>query len=121
MVSRGRRAGQGRGGDSFPHAEREDFITIEVEADGFLYNMVRAMVGTLVEVGRGARPETWPGEVLAAQNRRAAGPTAPPQGLFLVRVELTGRQNLVAHQPGASRGRAGDRFAHAERRNTNLH
>jgi tRNA pseudouridine38-40 synthase len=62
-------------------------ITIEIEADGFLYNMVRAIVGTLVEVGRGARPVTWPAEALAAQDRRAAGPTAPPQGLFLLRVD----------------------------------
>jgi tRNA pseudouridine38-40 synthase len=68
-------------------SDSADFITIEVEADGFLYNMVRAIVGTLVEVGRGRRSETWPGEVLRAANRRAAGPTAPPQGLFLVRVE----------------------------------
>jgi len=68
-------------------ARSEDFITMEVEADGFLYNMVRAIVGTLVEVGRGRRAETWPGEVLRGANRRAAGPTAPPQGLFLVRVE----------------------------------
>ncbi|MCE5268330.1 MAG: tRNA pseudouridine(38-40) synthase TruA [Planctomycetaceae bacterium] len=78
--------GAGEGG-YLPHAEREECITIEVEADGFLYNMVRAIVGTLVEVGRGRRPESWPGEVLRAMNRRAAGPTAPPQGLFLVRVE----------------------------------
>ena len=67
--------------------DSDDFITIEIEADGFLYNMVRAIVGTLVEVGRGSRPESWPGEVLRAANRRAAGPTAPPQGLCLVRVE----------------------------------
>jgi len=65
----------------------KNFITIEIEADGFLYNMVRAIVGTLVEVGRGNRPETWPGEVLLATDRRTAGPTAPPQGLFLVHVE----------------------------------
>lgn len=65
----------------------EDLITIEIEADGFLYNMVRAIVGTLVEVGRGAQPECWVAEVLAAADRRAAGPTAPPQGLFLVRVD----------------------------------
>ena len=66
-----------------------DRIIIEVEADGFLYNMVRAIVGTLVEVGRGAKPATWPAEVLAAQSRRAAGPTAPPQGLFLLRVDYS--------------------------------
>ncbi len=68
-------------------AGQSDFIAIEIEADGFLYNMVRAMVGTLVEVGRGARPESWVGQVLAAKDRRTAGPTAPPQGLFLVRVD----------------------------------
>jgi tRNA pseudouridine38-40 synthase len=62
-------------------------IAIEVEADGFLYNMVRAIVGTLVEVGRGVQDEAWPGRVLAACSRDAAGQTAPPQGLFLVRVD----------------------------------
>jgi tRNA pseudouridine38-40 synthase len=62
-------------------------LTIEVRGDGFLYNMVRTIVGTLVEVGKGARSVAWPAEVLAACDRRQAGPTAPPQGLFLVRVE----------------------------------
>ncbi len=82
-------AKQGRAGPPhvFPHAEREEYVVLEIEADGFLYNMVRSIVGTLVEVGRGARPESWPGEVLVQKDRRAAGPTAPPQGLFLVRVE----------------------------------
>jgi len=64
----------------------EEQIWIEVEADGFLYNMVRAIAGTLVNVGRGY----WAGEqvakILLAQDRKQAGPTAPPQGLFLVRV-----------------------------------
>ncbi len=63
-----------------------DWIVMEIEADGFLYNMVRSIVGTLTEVGRGAQPERWPAEVLAARDRRAAGPTAPPHGLFLVHV-----------------------------------
>jgi tRNA pseudouridine38-40 synthase len=67
--------------------DSDDFITIEIEANGFLYNMVRAIVGTLLEVGRGRRPETWPAEVLRAADRRTAGPTAPPQGLTLVKVE----------------------------------
>jgi tRNA pseudouridine38-40 synthase len=70
-----------------PPAAAPDFIVIDIEADGFLYNMVRSIVGTLVEVGRGSRSEDWPGEVLQAADRRAAGPTAPPQGLFLVNVE----------------------------------
>lgn len=62
-------------------------ILIEIEANGFLYNMVRTIVGSLVRIGRGARPESWLAEVLAAQDRRKAGPTAPPQGLVLVSVD----------------------------------
>ena len=61
-------------------------ILVEVEADGFLYNMVRNIVGTLVQVGRGKRPGEWPREVLSARDRRAAGMTAPPQGLYLLKV-----------------------------------
>ncbi|NIL99229.1 MAG: tRNA pseudouridine(38-40) synthase TruA [Planctomycetales bacterium] len=67
---------------------REDGkLQIEIEADGFLYNMVRAIVGTLVEVGRGAEADTYPSQVLAAKNRSAGGATAPPEGLFLVKVD----------------------------------
>jgi tRNA pseudouridine38-40 synthase len=59
-------------------------VTIEVEADGFLYNMVRSIAGTLVWVGCGKRPPEWVAQVLKAESRTEAGPTAPPQGLFLV-------------------------------------
>jgi len=62
-------------------------IIIEVEADGFLYNMVRNIVGTLVEVGKGKQPPTWPAKVLGMRDRSKAGMTAPAQGLFLVGVE----------------------------------
>jgi tRNA pseudouridine38-40 synthase len=62
-------------------------ITIDVAGDGFLYNMVRTIVGTLVEVGVGKRSIEWPAEVLATRDRRAAGQTAPPHGLFLVSVD----------------------------------
>ncbi|MBX3415184.1 MAG: tRNA pseudouridine(38-40) synthase TruA [Pirellulales bacterium] len=68
-------------------AENGDYLYVEVEADGFLYNMVRSIVGTLVEVGRGAQSEAWPAEVVAAMDRSAAGRTAPAQGLFLMRVD----------------------------------
>jgi tRNA pseudouridine38-40 synthase len=63
-----------------------DWIWLDVEADGFLYNMVRAIAGTLINVGRGYWPETRVAEILEAQDRTLAGPTAPAQGLFLMRV-----------------------------------
>ena len=62
-------------------------LAIEVEADGFLYNMVRNMVGTLIEVGREKKSPAWIDELIHARDRRLAGQTAPPQGLFLVRVD----------------------------------
>jgi tRNA pseudouridine38-40 synthase len=70
----------------FPVTNLAEWIALDIIADGFLYNMVRAILGTLVEVGRGAQSENWPGEVLIAADRCLAGPTAPPQGLFLVNV-----------------------------------
>jgi tRNA pseudouridine38-40 synthase len=63
-----------------------DWIWIDVEADGFLYNMVRAIAGTLMYVGRGYWPQSQVAAILDAQDRTQAGPTAPAQGLFLVRV-----------------------------------
>ena len=61
-------------------------IWIDVEADGFLYNMVRAIAGTLMNVGRGYWPEAKVAEILQAEDRVQAGPTAPASGLFLMRV-----------------------------------
>jgi len=63
-----------------------DLVTISVQADGFLYNMVRNIVGTLVEVGRGR----WEAEIIAtileAKDRKAAGPIAPACGLCLLKI-----------------------------------
>jgi len=63
-----------------------DRITFDVQADGFLYNMVRNIVGTLVEVGRGRWTAADIERILAAQNRAEAGPIAPPSGLCLIRI-----------------------------------
>jgi len=58
-----------------------------VTGSGFLHHMVRNIVGTLAEVGRGALKAEEMRRILAAKDRAAAGPTAPAQGLFLVEVE----------------------------------
>ncbi|MFB0985456.1 MAG: tRNA pseudouridine(38-40) synthase TruA [Phycisphaerales bacterium] len=58
-------------------------IRLEVVGSGFLYNMVRIIAGTLLEVGRGRFPAERVDEILATQNRRLAGQTLPPQGLCL--------------------------------------
>lgn len=62
-------------------------LTYEIAGNGFLKYMVRNIVGTLVEVGDARRAVDSVGEVLAAKDRAAAGPTAPPHGLYLVRVD----------------------------------
>lgn len=61
-------------------------VAVFVSADSFLHHMVRNIVGSLVEVGRGARRPEWIARVLEAKDRRLAGPTAPAQGLWLLRV-----------------------------------
>jgi tRNA pseudouridine38-40 synthase len=67
--------------------ELAPLLRVEIEANGFLYNMVRNIAGSLVQVGKGRFPWSWIGEVLTSRDRRQSGPTAPPQGLFLVHVE----------------------------------
>lgn len=64
----------------------EKFIAVDITGNAFLHNMVRTIVGTLVEIGRGHRPVEWIDEVLAAKNRIAAGSCAPAQGLTFVDV-----------------------------------
>jgi tRNA pseudouridine38-40 synthase len=62
-------------------------LALELCGDGFLRHMVRNVAGTLIEVGLGRRPAESLPELLGARDRAAAGPTAPAQGLTLVRVE----------------------------------
>jgi tRNA pseudouridine38-40 synthase len=65
---------------------RGDHLAVLLSADSFLHHMVRNIVGSLVEVGRGARPPSWLAGLLAGRDRTRSGPTAPAQGLVLVRV-----------------------------------
>ncbi|HEV3141987.1 MAG TPA: tRNA pseudouridine(38-40) synthase TruA [Vicinamibacterales bacterium] len=64
-----------------------ELLLFDIRANGFLRHMVRAIVGSLVDVGRGRRGPEWFDELLAARDRSHAGRGAPPHGLFLVRVE----------------------------------
>ncbi|HEY0983957.1 MAG TPA: tRNA pseudouridine(38-40) synthase TruA, partial [Schlesneria sp.] len=63
------------------------FLCFDVMADGFLYNMVRAIVGTLIHVGRGRWSPADLKRILESGDRSHAGETAPPQGLYLMRVD----------------------------------
>lgn len=72
--------------DKIDVARYADGIEVTVEAKSFLHRQVRSIVGSLVEVGRGAREEDWIAEILEAKERSACGPVAPPDGLFLERV-----------------------------------
>ena len=67
--------------------EADEWLTFSITANGFLRGMVRSLVGTTVEIGKGKYPAAYVKDVLDKQDRRLAGPTAPPQGLFLVEVE----------------------------------
>jgi tRNA pseudouridine38-40 synthase len=68
-------------------SKEKGLIYIDIEADGFLYNMARNIVGTLIEIGRGRFKKGDLEKILQAKDRRLAGPTAPARGLCLLRVE----------------------------------
>ena len=63
-----------------------DFVEFRVMGDGFLYNMVRIMVGTLLDIQKGALQKDSIEKIIASEDRRCAGQTAPPDGLYLHRV-----------------------------------
>ncbi len=77
--------------DKIDVARYGEGLEVTVEALSFLHRQVRSIVGSLVEVGRGARPEDWIAEILEAKDRTACGPVAPADGLFLERVEYGAR------------------------------
>ena len=69
-----------------PESGAGELIELRIVADGFLPRMVRNIAGALMEIGRGSRPATWIGELLAGRDRRMAGSMAPADGLILWRV-----------------------------------
>ena len=68
-----------------------NWIWFDMVANAFLQHMVRNIVGTLIEVGAGERPVEWLADVLAACDRKLAGPTAPPDGLYLTSIRYPER------------------------------
>lgn len=76
-------------------------VTIRIRGNGFLYNMVRIIAGTLIKIGMHEMPENCISSMLEAKNREAAGPTAPAQGLMLIGIEYPGLEaacTRVAHE-----------------------
>ncbi|MCA9051263.1 MAG: tRNA pseudouridine(38-40) synthase TruA [Planctomycetaceae bacterium] len=71
-----------------PHEAAESpLILFEITADGFLYNMVRAIIGTLIRIGLHQEPPEHVADVIQSQDRRTAGNTMPPEGLYLMQVD----------------------------------
>ncbi len=66
--------------------KHDDNILLDIKANAFLHHMVRNIVGTLLKVGKGEKPIEWVREVLNSKQRKQAGPTAPPQGLYFIRA-----------------------------------
>ncbi len=83
----GERKAESGDADSRPLNADRSYITFDVVADGFLYNMVRAIMGTLIKVGRGAWTADDVARVVENGDRGQAGETAPACGLFLMHVE----------------------------------
>ncbi len=73
--------------DSITVERRRDRIIFTFHGTGFLQNMVRILVGTLLEIGRGRWEPEYVLDLLAARDRKLAGPTAPPEGLCLMKVD----------------------------------
>lgn len=80
-------------------SRRGSEVIVDIEANAFVYHMVRNLAGTLIPVGRGERSVSWPGEVLAALDRTVAGPTAPAEGLYFVAPTYPDHPRLPVDRP----------------------
>ena len=83
----------------------EDVVVLDVTANGFLYHMVRNIAGSLVRVGIGEKPPEWIRDLLAAEDRTQAAPTAAPDGLYFLGARFPEAFGLPAGAPAFPRGR----------------
>jgi tRNA pseudouridine38-40 synthase len=83
---------------------REDVISLEVTANGFLYHMVRNIAGSLIRVGRAEEPVAWLQEVLEKRDRAQAAPTAAPEGLYFLAARYPREYSLPDSIPAFPRG-----------------
>ena len=72
--------------------KKDDLITIRVRGNGFLYNMIRIIAGTLIRVGNGSFEPEYIMEILEGRDRKKAGETARPEGLTLVKIEYKDKE-----------------------------
>lgn len=90
----------GNADDALPPIGKEDgpFLCFDIVANGFLYNMVRAIVGTLLRIGRGNWKPSMMAEIIKGQDRSRAGSTAPAHGLYLVAVDYPPDDRIAEHR-----------------------
>ncbi|MBR9908111.1 MAG: tRNA pseudouridine(38-40) synthase TruA [Gammaproteobacteria bacterium] len=77
-----------------------DFVVVDIAANAFLHHMVRNIVGSLLEIGKGQQPVTWVGDLLATRDRTQAAATAKAEGLYLVQVDYPEHYQLPQMAPG---------------------
>lgn len=77
------------------------YVVMRIKANAFLHHMVRNIMGSLYEVGRGSQPEDWIGQLLQCRNRNLAAATAPAQGLYFVGVDYPSEFGVPSLQEGA--------------------
>jgi len=78
---------------------RGDLVVVDIAANAFLQHMVRNVAGTLMEIGKGKRDPAWVKELLAARDRTLGAATAPPQGLYLWRIDYPPEHGLPTVSP----------------------
>ncbi|MCK5361602.1 MAG: tRNA pseudouridine(38-40) synthase TruA [Gammaproteobacteria bacterium] len=78
---------------------RGDLVFIDIAANAFLQHMVRNVAGVLIEIGKGKREPAWAGELIEARDRTRGAATAPPQGLYLSRIDYPPEHDLPAVSP----------------------